>query len=76
MTNSTLFERKHAINSRESFVSAIGKAPLLDREEHLHALFGSHGTDLTEIRLVGFIEAPKDSKTKAGRVLPSEHCPQ
>jgi hypothetical protein len=41
--NSTLFERKHAINSRESFVSGIQETPLLDPEKDLNSLFGRHG---------------------------------
>ena len=58
--NSTLFERKYAINSRESFVSAIAETPLLDGEENFDSLFGRHGTALANIRFIGFLKAVKN----------------
>ena len=38
--NSTLFESKHATNSRESFASGIAESSLLDGEKDFNSLFG------------------------------------
>lgn len=59
--NSTLFERKHSINSRESFVSGIAETPLLDREKDLNSLFGRHGPSLANVSLVGLVEAVENA---------------
>ncbi len=59
--NSTVFECKYPINSRESFVSGIPETPLLDREKHLNSLFGRHGLPFANAGLVGFFEALEDA---------------
>ena len=55
--NSTLFERKHSINSRESFVSGISEIPLLEPQKDLNSLLGRHGLSLANVSLVGLVEA-------------------
>jgi hypothetical protein len=56
-----LFERKHPINSRESFVSGIAETPLLDLEKDFHSFFGRHGLPLVKVGFVGFLKALKDA---------------
>ena len=59
--NSTLFERKHSTNSRESFVSGIAESPLLDREKDFNSLFRCHGLPLANVGFVGFVEAAENA---------------
>ena len=57
----TLFERKHAISSRESFVSTMAETPLLDFEKDCNPLLRRHGLPLASVSLVGFLKALEDA---------------